>query len=228
MEESRKWLQLIIGIAAFVVLYLLWNKTDRDKAEMLQYWEREGFKTDTVHVAVDYEKLPKPTFSYSVPPAKVYTYNNPQVNHISVNLNDSLISVIDSLENTITSIHTAYLKLYPSASKFIYGSFTIDSMNLDLLSIDGKIRSHSYPWDLKRFKYQWVEGALRASKVDAPKDIIYDIWGSAGYDISFKAPVVGVDASLYRDHWRLRGNSFMTLRSKPEFSLNATIGYKIR
>lgn len=228
MEKITKWLPTILVMGAIIFVYLTGRRDQKKTEELLQYWQKKGFKTDTVYVEVDYSKLPKPTFTYQVPPNKVYTYPQEQVNHISIILSDSLIQVIDSLENKITQLSSDYLKLYPSASKLIYAQFSSDSLNLDLLSIDGRMRSHVYPWDLSQFKYQWINGEMRAQSIKYKQPLRSEFFGYGGYEIAFKAPIMGIDYSVYKGSFRLRAQTQISLEQKPELSLNGTIGIKIK
>lgn len=227
MDKILKWLPTVLVLAAIIFVYLAGRRDQRKTEELLQYWQKKGFKTDTVYVDVDYSKIPKPIFKYEVPPQKVYTYPQEQVNHIKVILSDSLIQIIDSLENRITQLSVDYLKLYPSASKLIYAQFSLDSLNLDLLSIDGRLRSHVYPWDLTQFRYQWVDGEMRAEKVSR-KITRAELYGSGGYDLAFKAPILGIDYSVYRGSFRFRASSHLSIERNPEFSASGTIGLKIK
>lgn len=217
---------LILGL----LIYSFYHNDNKHK-ETLEYWERKDFSTDTVQVEIEYDKLPKPEFKYNVPPAQVHYYQGSTTNNKLV-LNDSLIQVIDSLQNQIYTINELYLKLYPSAYKLIYGEFSKDSLTLDLLGIDGKFKTLKYATNYNRFAYQWKDSELRANPISINPNITprftTEFYGYAGYQFIYNAPIMGLDYSLKANRLRLSGNTFVTLESKPTLSLQGTFGYRLK
>jgi hypothetical protein len=224
---------LLIGILALLayVVFFMPDNTDT----LLEYWENKDFKTDTVIYEVDYTKLPKPEYKNYVPPAVVINYiDSTKVieNTRYVQADDSLIQVIDSLTDEITKISLAYLKLYPSAPKFIYGEFTGDSLRFDLLAIGGQISSHRYGVNYQRYSYQWSsEDGLKAG--DAYKPSFSDIlkksalYGNAGYSLSIGKPYISLDYNIYLKKLRFQADGFLSVEQEPQFIFNLGAGYKI-
>lgn len=226
MENFRKWLQLIliVGIIAFLI-WFYFDRKDQDKVTQ-EYWENPNFKTDSIKVDVDYTKLPTPVYKNYVPPKIVVEYTPPDI-HTSISLNDSLITVIDSLKKELYTINALYLKLYPTASKLIYGEFNRDSIRLDLLGINGEVTTNYWGTNYQRFTYQYRDGQLRAESVPALDERKYftEVYGYAGYSLG--GPTLGADAALYKAKWRLGANAFMTIRQQPTFNLQGTVGYRL-
>lgn len=229
MKVTREWLQLIltVGIMAFVIWFFLFYGPEQAKIAK-EYWENPNFKTDSIQVGVDYSKLPTPVYKNYVPPKVVINYTPPEV-HASISMNDSLITVIDSLKKELYTINALYLKLYPTNPKLIYGTFDTDSIRLDLLGIDGSIRTHLYGTNYERFRYQWKEGEFRAEpkKSSASKEFTSQSYAFGGYSLTDRAPMLGADYHLYKGKWRLGGNTYLTIEKQPTFNLQGTIGYRL-
>lgn len=200
MKHDIGFILIIIGLA--IIGYLQFENRERQK----EYWEDPNFRTDTVHVEVDYSKLPKPEFKYDVPPARVFYYNRDTtiVNNTYLSFDDSLITVIDSLTNRITKINEDYLKLYSDYSKLIYGEFTGDSLRLDLLNINGTMSSLRFGVNYDKFRYQWEEGSFRASPA-LSKPNVFDrikLQIQAGAYITPKGLQPGVGLGLGYNLWQ--------------------------
>lgn len=233
MDNFIKLLQTIIIIIILgLLLWFIFFKAPKREQELRQYWEAKDFKTDTVHVDVDYTKLPRPEYKNYVPPAVVVEYKAPAINNqISVNLDDSLIQVIDSLQNTITNIHQAYLQLYPQASKLIYGNFSQDTLKLDVLLTSGRIQSQVYPVDYARFRYQYINNEFQAHRYETRthKESLHGVlYGYAGYGFARNwSPLIGLDYSLYKGRLRAGVNGLITLHQDPQPIFMGTIGYRL-
>jgi len=169
MKNIVSILGVLIGLAILGLLIenriLLRDSkaTDKDKAE---YWKNPAFKTDSVVVEVDYSKLPKPQFKNSIPPAVNIQYIDSTKHVYHIDLNDSLVRVIDSLTNTITNISKDYLAKYPTAPKFIYMELSSDSLTLDLLSTSGQISRDIYYINLLKYAYQWNQAVASVKELD--------------------------------------------------------------
>jgi len=230
MESFHKWAQSIMCLAILaLVSWFIFKPQSTQIPTALEYWQKRGFKTDTTIIKLDY-KIPNPIFKFTVPPAQVYSYNTPvPITGISIKLHDSLIQVIDSLHKHITTINSKYLKQFPNENKILYGAFTGDSLRLDLLHTDGGIRSDRYGVNYSKFKYQYLNGILHADpiKSDKGKNYSTQLYGYGGYDFLGK-PILGADYNLFKNNWRLKGNSFITIDKNPSLSLQGTIGYRIK
>jgi hypothetical protein len=227
----KEYLPTILATLTLGLLIYFFYHNDNKHQEALEYWEQHDFRTDTVQVEIDYNKLPKPHFEYKVPPAQVHYYAGSTTNNKLV-LSDSLIQVIDSLQNHIYTINELYLKLYPSAYKLIYGEFSRDSLTLDLLGIDGKFKTLKYATNYNRFSYQWKDSELKANPVSVNPNITprftTEFYGYAGYQFIDTSPIIGLDYSLKANRLRLSGNTFVTIESKPTLSLQGTLGYRFK
>lgn len=230
MKQVTEFLRVafpLMVIAFLIWFYLEWGS---QKQVTKEYWENPNFKTDSLKVDVDYSKLPTPTYKNYVPPRVVVQYTPPDPPGVSVNMNDSLITVIDSLQNQIYTISAIYLKLYPNAPKLIYGEFKPDSIKLDLLYTDGKIYSSTFGVNYNRFDYQWKDGQFRAIDVnrkEAGSRFSSSLYGYGGWDIMQGSAIIGADYSISKAKVRLKANTFVTIEQQPQWNLQGTIGYKL-
>jgi hypothetical protein len=225
----KDWLNLILTLAILTALYFLWvdssNNAELMKRDLKQYWQERGFKTDTIKVDVDYTKLPRPKLEFKVPPAQVITFTPANVDWKAVELRDSLLLVIDSLENHIYTINTLFLKIEPTAPKLLYAEFKFDSIRLDLLSTQGRVYSSRVATDYANFQYQFQDGEFRASAVKPrSKNLHALLYSYVGYGTK---PVIGADYFLYKNKWRLGADARLYISEQPLFYINGTIGYKL-
>jgi hypothetical protein len=234
MKYVHQYAVILLQVVILLLLYIFFVKPhSKTESNLKEYWENKKFKTDSIKVDVDYTKLPKPTFKFPVPPAFVFDYTKipPSVNttHIIVQ-NDSLLQVIDSLSKEITTISALYLKLYPSNPKLIYGEFSRDSTRLDLLSIDGRIRSNRFAVNYDKFSYQWNDGDFKANPV---KEKLGKYWSHgayayAGWDLINSNINLGADYSIKYRKIRLSAESWVSLEKNPQFNARATAGIRLK
>lgn len=194
-------------ISGFVILgyYSAWKRyqdTIRDAA----YWRADSFKTDTVYLEKPYQVLIP--YKEVVPPKKitVYKYTEPT---LYLKIQDSLLMIIDSLENRPPIIiKPQFLTQYPEAPKLLGASFGKDSISLDLLNISGSIHREDYPVNYNVFKYQYVNNSFRAMELPARLDI----------NLPKKGNIISYSGTyLYYDHDMLQA----------EHQLSATSGFDI-
>lgn len=227
----KQHLPTILSVLTLGLLVYFFYHNDNKHNQAIEYWERVDFRTDSIKVDIDYSKLPTPQFKYTVPPAQVHSYGPSTTNNVLV-LNDSLIQVIDSLKKEIYTINEMYLKLFPTAYKFVYGEFEGDSLHLDLLGIDGNFTTLKYGVNYNRFAYQWKDNKLHANPISVKPNIIPkftpEFYGYAGYSFIDSNPILGIDYSLKANRLRVTGNTFITLESKPTLSIQGTLGYRLR
>jgi hypothetical protein len=183
-------------------------------------------------VDVDYSKLPTPTYENVVPPVSVIEYKAPAIsNKISVNLDDSLIHVIDSLKNHIYTINALYLKLYPEAPKLIYGEFQKDSLKFDILTTAGTINRVQVATNFDRFKYQYRDNVFRADEIKqspSKKGLHGNLYGFTGYEFTRGTALLGLEQSLeLSGRFQLKGNTFLTIEKEPQFRLMGVVEYKL-
>ena len=232
MDQYVKWirlLQLILNFTILGVIIYYYTYTPKEIVTK-EYWQDPNFKTDSIKVEIDYSKLPKPTFTYNVPPAKVIEYQVPSTNGISLKYQDSLIQVIDSLKDQIFTINALYLKLYPHASKLIYGEFKGDSLQLDFLNTEGRLLTSKVAVNYAKFQYQYKDGNFRAQEVRtavSSKGLHGALFGYAGYNVISTSPLIGADYSITKGKLRLGANSFLTIETEPKFYLMGTAGFRL-
>lgn len=233
--DLAKYAGLILQLLIIAGLFYLYQRLEAGEKANREYWEGskgKKFKTDTVHVEIDYEKLPRPIYKNQVPPAVVWTFNEPTFGNYKVKLkNDSLLQVIDTLTQRITNINTQFLTRYPEAPKILFGTFTADSLTIDLLDISGGVNRMQYGVNYQRFHYQWVNGELRADNIPfnyVKRKMGIDVFANTGYDWTLTKPILGADVSLHWDRLRVKGQSWVTVEHQPQFYFQTTLGFKIR
>lgn len=230
MEQNHKYLDLIIKLGILTaIIWFAFFKYEGNKIPQ-QYWQDKHFKTDTINIPIDYSKIKVPEFRYGVLPKIVLNYIDSSHQHIHVHGNDSLLTVIDSLKHRITKINAEYLKIYPKAAKILYGQFSGDSIRLDLLAIDGKVRSQIYLTNYLGFKYQYLSetNEFRAQKIKIDNPLRKELYVWGGYDLLVGKPQLGTDYSIYKGNLRLRALGSVYVSDKPQPSLGIGIGYKIK
>lgn len=218
------WKLAIVGLLVYFFFFYMPDRIKQDR----EYWEHTNFKTDTVYYRISYDSMPRPIFKYVVPPKLVINYiDSTRVEHIHIDMSDSLIKVTDSLKNEITRITTRYLKLYPKAPKLIYGEFQKDSMRLDFLNISGRISTELYPLNYNKFNYQYTETGLRADPLKQPK-VNYDWYVFGGFDLAQANALVSTEYSLHRGNYKLQGFTNVYITKEPRLFLGAKLGYRLR
>lgn len=229
MKAQIHWVQLVFNFAILGLIgyFIFFKPKEPDTKE---YWQNSNFKTDSIRISIDYSKIPKPEYKYQVPPAIVIQYPKQEAPGIHIKADDSLIQVIDSLKHEVFRINALYIKLYPKASKLIYGTFSKDSLSIDLLGTDGRLTTSKLAVNYDGFQYQYKDGGFRAQEFrqNPSNEGLHGIlYGYAGYSLTTTSPAIGADYSLYKGKLRAQANSFITIESKPNFYLMGTIGYKL-
>lgn len=221
-----------LGIITFLAIlaslaYAIFFHFPQQRREDRQYWESMTFKTDTVVIKTQYPNIILPKYPNYVPPKFVLNYLDSSVNYIQVHASDSLLRVIDSLQNKITQINIDFIKKYPEASKLLYAEFSTDSLRLDLLNIRGQVNTQLYSLNFERYRYQYRDGEIRAEKLPFKK-YKFSSYIYGGYDFAQTTPIIGLDYSVFRDRYRLSGFSNFYIAEKPQLTAGATFGYKLR
>src|SRR5690606_30578101 len=192
--------------------------------------ELNNYKTDSIKVLIDY-KVPE-TKGVIVNPKIVIQYPKEDLGHRYLKVTDSLISVIDSLTQSITSVNPDYLKNHPSSSKILYGQFTEDTLQLDLLKINGEIESLRYPVNYLSYFYEYSEGNFKANPIKGhkkpPPKLTSKLYFNGGYDITGKTPISSLEYNL--EYQRLNGTlePILYINRDPKFLFQAKIGYRIK
>lgn len=221
----------ILGLSQLVVIaflcYLVYKHGLFEK-QVQEYWENPNFKTDSVKVNVDYDKLPKPVYKNYVPPAIVINYiDSTKTLHTSVVQSGELLKVIDSLKNEITLINDKFLKIAPKNPKLLYGEMSFDSLRLDVLNIDGQIYSNRYHVNYDRFSYQWVDGNIKANPVfrKTKPTFTKGLYLYGGYDPFNMLPLGGAEYRLNYKRFEVSAESWLTPKS---LQGRAILSYQIK
>ena len=212
---------------------------DGCKKEVLEYWEVGGFKTDTQYVDVPYEVIIEKidTFEKIVPPIMVIKFRDAKDDGSVIDCqDDSLIAVIDSLGNKIKSIDKHFLTRFPNSFKLIYGLFTKDSLNLNVLKPNGDIYSLIYGVNYNRFKYQWINNEIRAEELDKvlsnsstkqKRKFTHGFYLSPGYDILDKNLTTSLNYILQYKRFRGDIEGRISIETQPTLMLHGKIGIKL-
>ena len=150
---------------------------------------------------------------------------------------DSLIKVTDSLQNVLASIDTKFLKLYPKSPKLLSGLFTGDTLALDLLEIDGAIKTTLYLTNYSKYNYQYLDGAIRikenskgnSNPISPPHKTFNhsSFYLTGGYSVITPSPILGLDYVFLRKKFIFQTSANSMITSKPGYVVLAKVGYKI-
>ena len=223
---------LLLGYICYTTFYV----TPRDEKEKA-YWRAKAFKTDTVFTekfnystrVLDAEKLEE------VPPAIVnyYGLNEKDANRLMGKV-DSLLSVVDTLNNKKTDINPIYLTTVPRAHKLLSLNSSLDTLSLDLLGIDGKIRTEVYPTNYSQFKYSYINNTMRATELSARKQLALPKLKFFRYDgvyVNYEENLLRanrvLDATLSVDVWRLRLGGFARYNLQGQNPNQINAGFRI-
>ena len=170
-------LLILFFILWAISLWFVKDRTGKARSDKA-YWRKENFKPDTVYLT-EYVPSIYPEYREGVKPKTVTMFMAipPPKNFLT--FQDSLLRVIDGLRgqqpdkgtntNTITIdtvfIKPEFLQLYPKANKLLYLGLTKDTLTLDLLGVNGKIKKEVYPIDASSFKYQYRTNSLFAEEI---------------------------------------------------------------
>lgn len=218
-----------IGIIVFGLIFFI-KGLNTPKPEVTDFYH---YQTDTVIVKEVYHE-PSISNNYHETPVKTYYTYLPDTSnryHL-VKVNDSLFNVVDSLNKVVQSIDYTYLTQFPKASKLIAGTFTKDSLTLDLLMTTGKVVRNYYPVNYSLFQYKYQNETLyHENSPSHPTNKDYpmvqgNIFGGLGY--SNKGPYLNLalSANLKRFNFQTGANLFIT--SKPDYLLKAEANYRIK
>lgn len=219
---------VLIAIMVLVLYLLIFPEREEVKHVTLN-----NYTTDTIHNHYHYKINPIDTNGIVVKPRIVVNFPKNDLQGIQIQLQDSLLKVIDSLTKTIVMINQDYLKQYPTSSKLIFGKFTQDSLQLDLLGISGDISSLHYPVNYSEFTYTYVDGKLkaqtRAKDINGkPPKLTQGLVAYAGYDIISKTPFNSIYYNLEFKKFNLGIEPKIYLRSQPQFFVEGKLGYRIK
>lgn len=167
---------ILFGLIAALVIMAAFNiycyrKYAVSSERAAAYWRKEASKPDTVYSKDHYTDIPRPYYPEYMRPDTVYYYPilpKDQAAKSTVGFDTlGLLSVYDSLTRVRTPISKNYLTQYPSANKLIHGTFNSDKIRLDLLGIDGLIKTETYPVDFSSYKYQYINNSFRVEELSA-------------------------------------------------------------
>jgi hypothetical protein len=207
----------IIVSALFIGAYIAYDVFVRNPREAKEnaYWRDKSFKPDTTII----EKFTNTVRgNEAVPPATVnyYSTTDDSKNARILQLLDSALKVIDTLTKRDFTIKKEYITQYPTSNKLIRGKFTKDSLQLDLLGIDGKLKTEYYPADYSHFDYYYQNNSLRASEritrttqIKSKRAPIFRYDGMyINYEQGLINPSKTAEAIMGVDLWKLRISGF--------------------
>jgi hypothetical protein len=233
MKTSNILPYLLLVVMGWL-LYLQYQNSQalKENKESLEYWQKEGFKTDTVKVQSVYN-TPQNIYPNYVGPKNYYSYLDDTSSNILKYL-DSVLQVNDSLGKTLATINSQYIKKFPTKPKLIYGEFKQDSLRLDFLEISGEVHRYDYLVNFRRFNYQWVDSLRAMEKSFTPSKPVQNkahfmgLYANTGYDFLLKQPVVSADINWGYKKFRLGGELKSTINNEPQLFGNVKLGFRVR
>lgn len=212
-------LSLVALLLGFKVLTLQWKIDDF------------SYKTDTVYVSTPYP-VPKPFF-INVPPKELHYYHVNPTNSRLEQLNDSLMAVIIKVKGKTDTVRidNKFLLSFPYNPKLIDLGITNDSLHIALLNTDAQLAKYSYPFNINRYNYRWVNGSLSATPVFHPNKnhkFNLSLNGFGGYSFLDKRPEAGFELRSTLSSFSISLETSATIENKPELSLKSRVGVNIK
>jgi hypothetical protein len=236
----KTWInpQNVLLAILIIMVTIFWLDRKGQDEIAKEYWENPNFKTDSIKVYIDYDKLPKPQYTNYVPPAVNIKYIDPTKSYKTTQVikNDSLLLIIDSMRDEFTRISLRYLKNNPEAWKILYGEFNSDTVSFDMVNLEGNTITDKYAVNFNRFKYQLVYNEGRPIfKASSPiqsdfnnKDpLSHEFYVAPGYMLLRKSPSVGLDYNAKWRNLRFRADGTISIETNPQLFFKVDAGYKI-
>lgn len=225
--KNIKPIEILLVVMLGVIIWLAWGNQKQTNHHTII----NNYRSDSLNSKKPYVEHKEDKKDIVINPRIVVNYPPVDLSAIKIEITDSLMKVFDSLHQKITMVNSSYLKQFPEASKLVYGKFTGDSLQLDLLGINGKIFTSSYPVNYLEYTYTYQNGKLRAEKVGKFKNIgklESKLTLFAGYDVFYKAPLGTIEYNA--EFRRVNGQieSGMIFQQKPQLFLQGKLGYRIR
>ena len=221
-------LMMIVGYMVFV-----YSLRYEEQLKEATYWKAKNFKPDTVYSSKtfsDTKFYPEDVKQDKVPPLTTTIYNT-ELPKGYVDFTNKVLAYIDSSRKDTTKINPNYLTLYPRNPKFLGGRFRADSISLDLLSIDGDIRTDVYPVDYSLFKYDYYNNSMHASEIktsnrrNSAKSKFFQYNGSYfNYKHDFLNTEHQVEITSDFNLWKFRLGGFIQNASDKPLNLNTLQG----
>lgn len=216
----------IVVIGVFIIGYVFINRTHETFVEPII-----NTVTDTTYVPIPYPVMGgivRDTVKPDV--VTIYQQDSSALKNLRIKLiEDSLrfSIIIQSLTDTIEQlrIHELYLTQFPKNPKLLGLQLYKDSLNLDLLNIDGVIHSEKYSLFLDNYYYRWSDGVMGYSKVKK-KISLRKIkqYGFLSYDLVNLKPSVGYGIELPLP---ILKSSYLTLEANQVLLFNENLNLRL-
>lgn len=230
MKEIRYVFLVAVAAVAFL-LFLAYHKKPLIDGKDINYWYNYKTKVDTVYFSITklrvdtvYSKIIKPKIQV------IYIdTSKPKVQGIWCNI-DSMVLVIDSLQEKLVKIPIKFLAQYPENPKLISGYFSKDSLNLSFLHPNGLGSKNVYEVNYNQYRYYWSDNNLRAEKINGKKEsknIRNELWSHLGINSYTSSIFLDVD---YRfSYKKIEINTRGTYLINPNLPfVSLGLGYKIK
>lgn len=225
MRDSRIYLLAIIGILLIIIWYSGCN--NKPIPGKLEY----KYKTDAIYG--DQPFKPSTNIKEKTKPLILIEWKKVRVPYKVEVIPDSLKLLIRNLEDSLASIiiDKEFLTNFPKASKLINFDLFHDTLNITLMGIDGKTKSHIYPMDFHNYKYQWYDNELhhKESKYKDKKDNakFKQLYLDGGYDFFNQSPLLDMNYQINMGRLRLTASSGMYINSNPQLNAQLKMGIRL-
>lgn len=192
------------------------------------------YKTDTVYVDRGYEtrykEIAKELEKWkTAPPKTIIKWKEPDLEDIIIEKVPDSIWVILKDQQERIAIQDNYIKLLPKNPKLVDISLTMDTLGLNLLNIDGRVSSYTYPIYLDTYDYKWLEGSLKYTRTSTKtsktnNNNFKNLYFNAGYDINTKSPLIDVEYYLNIGRFKVEANTGLQIN---DVNAKVKLGYRL-
>ena len=230
MKKTSTWVIIALSALLALVAYLYFTKKGPVVERKVEYWEKPDFKTIEKLINKRFSELRDSAFLFKVPPKEIHHYTK-EVSNNKLQI-DSLIKVINAMTGDTFIVDTQFITLYPEAPKLLSGLFKQNQFSLTTLNTKGEISTREYGVNYDAFSYKFLNDSLSASPLVASKAksklyFRHNLNIYNGYDFLNKNFRLGSAYDLYFTRLYVGGNTHITFAAKPQFGLEAKVGYRI-
>lgn len=218
--------KLILGALLIGLGFLYLNQCSEIKdLRSLINLEQGNLKTDTV-IRIDTIKIPEPYPIKSAPEVITIYEKEPTKVYENISLIGDSIKLFNVGKDSLL-MTSLFLSSYPMNPKLLYFSLSNKSMNLSLMSIDGRVQTNQYKLDLNKYDYSYQLSGMSLK----PKNNKWSIKPYLSYNLRIKNQFhdLGFGLKLNTNRFTyeagLNGYYYPTILKNPGIDLQLGVTY---